>query len=171
MNAKTNEVSLFPAPPDHFKLFADSPEALTPPSAELLAGAEFFPSFGRPVPNIKHKRRQIFEPPVIDSDVLMYNREAENLGGELQKIAQLFPAAIDELFNAVIREPETVNRPLRQIDNLVKNIFHICEIARNMNEPYAVAIALAKQRLEEKRKMRDSLMEAIEAAEKVLEEN
>ena len=95
----------------------------------------------------------------------MYDTSAADLGVELKRLAQLFPAAIDDLFAAIILEPDTVNRALRAVDNLVKNVFHICEVARNAHEPFDVAVALAKQRLQEKRKLLAHLRQAVEQSE------
>ena len=164
----SDAVSLFPGPPDHFRVFF-SPSALEPPKAALLETGEVFPSFGRPVPNLKTMLKRKFEAPPIDNDVVLYDRQSSDLGGELRKIANLFPGAIDEMFVALISEPETVNRPLRKIDNIVKNIFHICEVARNTREPYAVAVALAQRRLAEKRKLLDHLRTAVQDARKVVD--
>lgn len=100
----------------------------------------------------------------------MYDLKTEpsELGTELKKIAQQFPGAIDEIFAAIVFEPETVNRPLRKIDSLVKNVFHICEVARNALEPYEVAVLLAKRKLEEKKKLRDHLKAAVEDARSLI---
>jgi len=155
----------YPNPPDHYRLFTTA-NALTPPSPDLLSGSEFYPMFGRPVPNIKHRNNLRIQYPAIDRDILLYDTSSNDFPAEARKLAQMLPNVVDDLLHALQTNPETGNEMLRKFDNVVKNMYHLIEVAREQ-EALDVIEGLAKQRVEEKRRKLAQLITAIENAERV----
>ena len=154
----TPPVTLFPPPPEHFKLYR-TPNALAAPSHTLLSQSEAYWMFGRPIPNIKHKNNQKVVVPAIDEDVLLYNCQGD-LSVEAGRLSLMLPSAVDELFSAIRTNPDGVNEQLRNFDNIVKSMFHLLEIAREP-EAYEALVRLAQRAVEEKRKFLAELEEGI----------
>ena len=157
--------SSFPHPPDHFRNFV-TPNAMTPPSHTLLDGFEFYPMFGRPVPNIKHPNNCTVQTPLIDSDIVMYDLQGD-FRTEAKKLAELVPGVIEDLLVTIQTNPDACNEQLRKFDNVIKNIFHLLEVARE-HEALNLVCKLAEDRLAEKRKVLENLEKASIEARNVL---
>lgn len=157
-------MNTYPRPPDHFRTFT-TPDAMTPPSHTLLDGIELYPMFGRPVPNIKHPNNCKIQVPSIDSDIVMYDLSGD-FATEAKKLAELMPGVIEDLLLTIQTNPDACNEQLRKFDNVIKNIFHLLEVARE-HEALDVLIKMAEERIEKKKRILDNLQEATSNARDV----
>ena len=158
----------YPNPPDHYRLFT-TPNALPPPSSVLLDALEFYPMFGRPVPNIRHPNNSKIETPNIDSDIIMYDLRGD-LRVEAKQLTERLPEVVDDLLMTMQTNPDTCNEQLRRLDNVIKNIYHLLEVSRE-HEALSVLINLAESRVQAKRKILKDLESTTTAALSCLESN
>jgi MED7 protein len=122
--------------------------------------------FGRLVsnPSLLKNQQNLFVPPPIDPDVFIAEREG-NIKRDLKMLVDKMEVGIDALFELAVNTPDRLNSCLREIDNVVKNIFHIIETQRPFEAKQRI-VDVYQRRVDEKRNILDKLKQAVEKARK-----
>lgn len=138
-----NELTTYPRPPGHFKLFSNTPTALQPPDISSLGAT--YRMFGQVVQNPRFPENALLPPPPIDKDVLMYDPKA-GFKNEIIRLIGTLPSSTAQLLRAIQNRPSQANKELRDIDNRIKSLFHALEQLRAV-EAKQIIVDLTKDEI------------------------